>query len=79
MSERLKTGLEFKDENGERVIVLMHVKLWNKVYFINDLLLCDSLLYEGEFKERFEPTGRISTVITELFKDKNFKEFKQDD
>lgn len=79
MSTKLKTGLEFKGENGERVIVIRHVKLWDAVYFITDLLLCEALNYETEFKHRYKPTGRINTAITELFKDKYFKELKKDD
>lgn len=79
MSERLKTGLEFKNEYGESVIVLKHVKLWDAVYFINDLLICEALCYQTEFKQRYKPTGRINTAITELFKDKYFKELKKDD
>ena len=79
MPKKLKTGQEFKDEYGERVIVLMHVKLWDMVYFIDNLLLCNSLSYEAEFKQRYKPTGRINTAITKLFDNENFKEFKQDD
>lgn len=79
MSENLITGAEFKSENGERVIIIKHVKLWDAVYFITDLLLCEALNYETEFKRRYKPTGRINTAITELFKDKYFKELKKDD
>lgn len=79
LPKRLKTGQEFKGENGERVIVLRHVKLWDAVYFIDSLLFCEALNCKTEFLKRYKPTGRINTAITELFKDKHFKEFKEND
>ena len=76
MSRKLKTGLEYKrKDNGERVIVLRHIDLWDLVYYIDEVLFCNAISYP-EFSEKFTATGRQNTAIKTIFKDKYFKEIK---
>ena len=76
MSRKLKTGLEYeRKDNGERVIVLRHIDLWDLVYYIDEVLFCNAISYP-EFSEKFKATGRQNTAIKDIFKDKHFKEIK---
>lgn len=78
MSRKLQTGEEYKDDNGERVIVLRHADLWDLVYYIDEVLFCNAI-GSVEFKEKYKPTGRKSTIIKKIFKDQFFEEFKEND
>lgn len=76
MSRKLKTGLEYKNnDNGERVIVLRHIDLWDLVYYIDEVLFCNAISYP-EFSEKFTATGRQNTAIKNIFKDQHFEEIK---
>lgn len=72
MSKKLKTGTEFISNNGERVIVLRHIDLWDLVYYIDEVLFCNAISYP-EFSEKFTATGRQNIAIKDIFKDKHFK------
>lgn len=79
MSRKLKTGLEYeRKDNGERVIVLRHIDLWDLVYYIDEVLFCNAISYP-EFSEKFTATGRQNTAIKTIFKDQHFEEIKPDD
>lgn len=74
MSRKLKTGLEYeRKDNGERVIVLRHIDLWDLVYYIDEVLFCNAISYP-EFSEKFIATGRQNTYIKTIFNNQYFEE-----
>ena len=76
MSRKLKTGLEYeRKDNGERVIVLRNIDLWDLVYYIDEVLFCNAIIYP-EFSEKFTATGRQNTAIKTIFKAQHFEEIK---
>ncbi len=68
----MKTGMEFKGEWGDTVIVLRASKILDVVYFIDDLMFVDELPI-GAFLDRYKPTGRVNTALKTLFNEKNFE------
>lgn len=79
MSRKLKTGLEYeRKDNGERVIVLRHIDLWDLVYYIDEVLFCNAISYP-EFSEKFTATGRQNIAVKNIFNNKHFEEIKIDD
>lgn len=63
------------NNNGERVIVLRHIDLWDLVYYMDEVLFCNAISYP-EFSEKFKATGRKNINIKNIFKDINFEKVK---
>ena len=68
----MKTGMEFKGEWGDTVIVLRASEILDVVYFIDELLFVDNLPI-GAFLDKYKPTGRVNTALKTLFDETNFE------
>lgn len=68
----MKTGMEFKGEWGETVIVLRASEIIDVVYFTDELMFVDDLPI-GAFLDKYKPTGRVNTALKTLFNEKNFE------
>lgn len=68
----MKTGMEFKGEWGDTVVVLRASKILDVVYFIDELLFVEDLPI-GAFLDKYKPTGRVNTALKTLFNEKNFE------
>lgn len=68
----MKTGMEFKGEWGDTVIVLRASEILDVVYFTDDLMFVDDLPI-GAFLDRYKPTGRVNTALKTLFNEENFE------
>lgn len=68
----MKTGMEFKGEWGDTVIVLRASEILDVVYFTDDLMFVDELPI-GVFLDRYKPTGRVNTALKTLFNEENFE------
>lgn len=68
----MKTGMEFKGEWGDTVIVLRASEILDVVYFIDELMFVDELPI-GAFLDKYKPTGRVNTALKTLFNEKNFE------
>jgi hypothetical protein len=68
----MKTGMEFKGEWGDTVIVLRASEILDVVYFTDDLMFVDELPI-GAFLDRYKPTGRVNTALKTLFNEENFE------
>ena len=68
----MKTGMEFKGEWGDTVIVLRASEILDVVYFTDDLMFVDELPI-GAFLDKYKPTGRVNTALKTLFNEKNFE------
>lgn len=68
----MKTGMEFKSEWGETVIVLRASELLDVVYFTDELLFVEDLPI-GAFLDKYKPTGRVNKALKTLFNEKNFE------
>lgn len=68
----MKTGMEFKGEWGDTVIVLRASEILDVVYFTDDLMFVDELPI-GAFLGKYKPTGRVNTALKTLFNEENFE------
>lgn len=68
----MKTGMEFKGEWGDTVIVLRASKVLDVVYFTDELMFVEDLPI-GAFLDKYKPTGRVNTALKTLFNEKNFE------
>lgn len=68
----MKTGMEFKGEWGDTVIVLRASEILDVVYFTDELMFVDELPI-GAFLDKYKPTGRVNTALKTLFNEKNFE------
>lgn len=68
----MKTGMEFKGEWGDTVIVLRASEILDVVYFTDDLMFVDELPI-GAFLDKYKPTGRVNTALKTLFNEENFE------
>lgn len=66
-------GREYVSEWGERVLIIRRSKITGRVCFLDSLLLPDEASAE-DFDREYKPTGRINKAMSELWKEKNFKE-----
>lgn len=68
----MKTGMEFKGELGDTVVVLRASEILDVVYFTDELLFVEDLPI-GAFLDKYKPTGRVNTALKTLFNEKNFE------
>ena len=68
----MKTGMEFKGEWGDTVIVLRASEILDVVYFTDELMFVDDLPI-GAFLDKYKPTGRVNTALKTLFNEENFE------
>ena len=68
----MKTGMEFKGEWGDTVIVLRASEILDVVYFTDELLFVENLPIVA-FLDKYKPTGRVNTALKTLFNEKNFE------
>lgn len=68
----MKTGMEFKGEWGDTVIVLRASEILDAVCFTDDLMFVDELPI-GAFLDKYKPTGRVNTALKTLFNEENFE------
>lgn len=68
----MKTGMEFKGEWGDTVIVLRASEILDVVYFTDELLFVENLPI-GAFLDKYKPTGRVNTALKTLFNEENFE------
>lgn len=68
----MKTGMEFKGEWGDTVIVLRALEILDVVYFTDELMFVDELPI-GAFLDKYKPTGRVNTALKTLFNEENFE------
>lgn len=68
----MKTGMEFKGEWGDTVIVLRASEILDVVYFTDELMFVDELPI-GAFLDKYKPTGRVNTALKTLFNEENFE------
>lgn len=73
----MKTGMEFKGEWGDTVVVLRASKILDVVYFTDDLMFVDELPI-GAFLDKYKPTGRVNTALKTLFNEENFERKEND-
>lgn len=73
----MKTGMEFKGEWGDTVVVLRASKILDVVYFTDDLIFVDELPI-GAFLDKYKPTGRVNTALKTLFNEENFERKEND-
>lgn len=66
-------GREYVSKWGERVLIIRRSKITGRVWFLDSLLLPDELR-AAEFDREYKPTGRTNKAMSELWKEKNFKE-----
>lgn len=66
-------GREYVSRWGERVLIIRRSKITGSVWFLDSLLLPDEAS-ATEFDQEYKPTGRINKAMSELWKEKNFKE-----
>ena len=66
-------GREYVSQWGERVLIIRRSKITGRVWFLDSLLLPDEAS-ASDFDREYKPTGRINKAMSELWKDKNFKE-----
>lgn len=68
----MKTGMEFKGEWGDTVVVLRASEILDVVYFTDELMFVDELPI-GAFLDKYKPTGRVNKALKTLFNEKNFE------
>lgn len=66
-------GREYVSQWGERVLIIRRSKITGRVWFLDSLLLPDEAS-AADFDREYKPTGRINKAMSELWRDKNFKE-----
>ena len=65
----MKTGMEFKGEWGDTVVVLRASEILDVVYFTDELMFVEDLPI-GAFLDKYKPTGRVNTALKTLFNEK---------
>lgn len=73
----MKTGMEFKGEWGDTVVVLRASEILNVVYFTDELMFVDELPI-GAFLDKYKPTGRVNKALKTLFNEENFERKEND-
>lgn len=68
----MKTGMEFKGEWGDTVVVLRASEILDVVYFTDELMFVDELPI-GAFLDKYKPTGRVNKALKTLFNEENFE------
>lgn len=68
----MKTGMEFKGEWGDTVVVLRASEILDVVYFTDELLFVEDLPI-GAFLDKYKPTGRVNIALKTLFNEENFE------
>lgn len=68
----MKTGMEFKGEWGDTVIVLRASEILDVVYFTDELMFVDELPI-GASLDKYKPTGRVNIALKTLFNEENFE------
>lgn len=73
----MKTGMEFKGEWGNTVVVLRASEILDVVYFTDELMFVDELPI-GAFLDKYKPTGRVNKALKTLFNEENFERKEND-
>ena len=68
----MKTGMEYKGEWGDTVIVLRASEILDVVYFTDELMFVDDMPI-GAFLDKYKPTGRVCVALKMLFNEENFE------